>query len=212
MIFNLISAFPHFYVSFLETSLIKKSIESNILQFNLVDLKKFGLGKYKKIDDTPYGGGPGMVIRVDVVDRALKSIKDPGYKILLAPSGKKFTQNKSKKFSEMDTISLICGRYEGFDFRVNSLVDVVISVGDYITMGGEAPSLILIDSISRLIPGVLGDIKSTIEESHSEKYVIEPPIYTRPETYNNMQVPNILLSGDPKKIEDWKNKSGKLRK
>ncbi len=211
MTFNVLTAFPNFYTSFFETSLIKKAIESKVLNFNIIDFKDFGLGKFKKIDDTPYGGGPGMVIRVDIVDKALNTLDNKGYTVLLAPSGKRLTQSKVQELAKHENITLICGRYEGFDYRVTSLVDEVISVGDFITMGGEAPSLILIESISRLKKDVIGDIQSTVEESHSDKYESEPPIYTRPEVYKDLSVPKVLLSGNHKEIEVWKNKNGKLR-
>lgn len=205
MVFNLVTAFPDFYESFFKTSLIKKAIDKNLLTFNLVDLKDFGLGKFKKIDDTPYGGGPGMLIRVDVVDKALNSIKNKGKTVLLSPSGVTYKQEKAKQFSNLENITLVCGRYEGFDYRVTNLVDEIISIGDFITMGGEAPSLIIIESIVRLKKGVIGDIESTIEESFSDKYKIEPPLFTRPEIYQGVEVPKVLLSGNHKEIENWKD-------
>lgn len=212
MVFNLVTAFPHFYKSFLQTSLIKKAIDKKCISFNIVDLKSFGVGKYKKIDDTPYGGGNGMVIRVDVVDRALSSISNKGTVILMCPTGTQFTQKQASKLVKNATIiTIISGRFEGFDKRIYSLVDNVVSVGPYITMGGEAPSLILIESISRLVPGVIGNIKSTIEESHSLKYKKEYPLYTKPKKYNNNIVPSILLSGNHKEIEKWRFKNSKIK-
>lgn len=212
MVFNLVTAFPNFYTSFLQTSLIKKAIDKNFITFNVVDLKLFGKGRYKKIDDTPYGGGTGMVIRVDVVDQALKSITNKGTVILMCPTGTQFTQNYANRLAHNSkNITIISGRFEGFDKRVYSLVDKVISVGPYVTMGGEAPSLILIESISRLIPGVIGNINSTIEESFSNKYKKEYPLYTKPEVYNNSAVPSVLLSGNHKEIENWRIKNGRLK-
>ena len=211
MVFNLVTAYPKFYTSFLQTSLIKKAIDKKFIKFNLVDLKLFGKGRYKKIDDTPYGGGTGMVIRVDVVDQALNSITNKGTVILMCPTGAQFTQNYANRLARSsENITIISGRFEGFDKRVYSLVDKVISVGPYVTMGGEAPSLIIIESVSRLIPGVIGNINSTIEETFSNKYKKEYPLYTKPEVYNNSAVPSVLLSGNHKEIENWRIRNSKL--
>lgn len=212
MEFNIITVFPNFYDGFLKSSLIGKAIDKGLLKINIIDLKTFGIGNYNKVDDKPYGGGSGMVIRVDVVDRALKSIKNPGYKILFEANGKIFTQKTAQNLSaKHKNITLICGRFEGFDSRVKTLVDQSISVGKYITMGGEAPSIILIESISRLVPGVIGNKESTVEESYSKKYILEYPSYTKPRNYNGLEVPEVLLNGDHKKIEEWKNTMGKIR-
>ena len=213
MEFNIITVFPEFFDGFLKTSLIGKAISKKVLKINIIDLKKYGIGQYNKVDDTPYGGGAGMVIRVDVINEALKSIKNPGYKILLEASGKKYTQSTAKVLSQnYSAITLICGRFEGFDYRVKKLVDTSISVGNYVTMGGEAPATIIVESVSRLIPNVIGNLDSTIEESYSNKYLHEYPLYTKPRDFNNQKVPNVLLEGNHKKIEEWRNKKGKLKK
>ena len=206
MQFNLITAFPHFYNSFLETSLIKKAYENDILNFKIVDLKEFGIGKYKKIDDIPFGGGIGMVIRVDVIKRALESIEDTGYIIALSPSENLFTQEKASELSKKHSIiTLLCGRYEGFDERVFNYVHETISIGQYITMGGETPSLVLIESISRLVPNVLGKKESTEEESYTGNIFKEYPKYTKPVEFEGETVPEVLRSGNHKAILKWKD-------
>ncbi len=176
------------------------------------------MGKYKKVDDTPYGGGVGMVMRIDVVDAALQSFKPKAQSskpkvILLTPQGKLFNQKKAYSLSQYSNLLLICGHYEGFDERIRELVDFEISIGDYILTGGEIPAMILVDSISRLIPGVLGKEESLKEESFTKKAhglrlkaqsLLEYPQYTRPEKYKKWKVPKILLSGNHQKIADWR--------
>jgi len=206
---NIITPFPEFYDSFLKTSLIKKAIDNRVVEFNIIDLKKFGIGKYNKIDDKPYGGGVGMIIRVDVIEKAIESISSKGIKIALTPSGKVFNQKYAKELSIEKEITIISGRYEGFDERVYKLVDKKISIGEFITMGGEAPSLCIIEATVRLIPGVLGKIESTIEESFSTNIIKEYPQYTRPEKYKKLAVPKVLLSGNHKNIQEWRKSKSK---
>lgn len=214
--FNIVTAFPKFFDSFLQTSLIKKSIDKELLLFNIVDLKNFGIGNYNKIDDKPYSGGTGMVIRVDVVDKALSSLKNKGKVIALTPKGKLFKQEDAAVLQQycngtVNPLTILCGRYEGFDARVFDLADKLYSIGEFVTIGGEAPAMCLIESIIRLQKGILGDLESTTEESYSNKYYTEYPIYTRPEVYKGKSVPKVLLSGNHKEVEDWKNLSGVVK-
>lgn len=202
--YNIVTAFPELFDCFINTSLVKKGITNNVINVNLVDLKEFGIGKYKKMDSPPYGGGPGMVLRVDVVDKAVKSLKNPGTLVALSPKGKTFNQKTAVKLSTEKNITLLCGRYEGFDQRILDMCDMVISIGNYVTMGGEIPAQVIIESTSRLVPGVLGDLESTEQESFSDYSKKEYPIYTKPETYNKKSVPKVLLSGNHKLIKDWK--------
>ncbi|MBP7859534.1 tRNA (guanosine(37)-N1)-methyltransferase TrmD [Patescibacteria group bacterium] len=204
MIFNIVTAFPNFYDSFLETSLIKKAIDNEIISFNIVDIKKFGLGKYRQIDDRPYGGGCGMVLKVDVVASTLESIRNKGCVIALSPKGEMFNQKEAQSLSKLSSITLISSRYEGFDERVYSLCEKTISIGNYVTMGGEVPSLVLIEAISRLIPKVIQNKDSVKQESFSKGTEKEYPQYTKPLEFNGMKVPDILLSGNHKKIKEWR--------
>lgn len=205
MVINIISIFPEFYDSFLKTSLVKKAISKGVIKINLIDLKDFGVGKYNKVDAPNYSGGPGMVLKPEVVVNALESVVNKNaHNIAITPKGKIFNQDKAKDLSKVEEITIVCGRYEGFDERIFSFVDEKISLGEFITMGGEAPSLCIIESIIRLIPNVIGNIESVKNESHAKKGVLEEPIYTRPEEFRGLKVPEVLLSGDHKKITEWK--------
>lgn len=172
-------------------------------------MRDFATDKHRSVDDRPYGGGTGMVIRVDIVDRALQSIRRVFKKqktrvILLDPRAGIFTQKKAYSTLRFDHIILICGHYEGVDWRVTTLVDESISIGRYILTGGEIPALVVTDCIVRLLPNVLSKPDATVYESFSGHYLYEPPQYTRPKVYKKMRVPRVLLSGDPKKIAAWK--------
>lgn len=191
-----------------EESIIKRAQEKDLVQITIHDLRKWGLDDRRTVDDRPYGGGPGMVMRVDVVDSALKELKTKDSKvILLDAGGKTFNQEKAGKLSKLSHIILIAGHYEGVDHRVHEhLVDEVISIGDYVLTGGELPAMIIIDSIVRLIPGVVGKEASIVEESHSKPGYTEYPQYTRPEEYKGWKVPNVLLSGNHKEIKKWRDR------
>jgi tRNA (guanine37-N1)-methyltransferase len=151
-----------------------------------------------------------MLIRVDVIDKAIKDLKNEKSRIILTSAkGKKFTQQDAQRLAKYDNLIFICGHYEGFDERISKLVDEEISIGDYVLTGGELPTMVMIDATARLLPGVLGKDESSVCESHSEKDYIEYPQYTRPQEYEKMAVPEVLLSGDPKKIKDWLEKSSR---
>jgi len=217
MMITLVTLFPEMFKGPFEHSIVKNAINKNLAVVNYVNIRDFGMGKHKVVDDKPYGGGKGMIIRVDVLEKAIEKAKelyetnDKNRKIiLLEPVGKTFNQKKAAQFSKIKHLILICGHYEGFDARIKKYVDEVISIGDFISTGGEIPAMLIVDSVIRLIKGVLPE-NVTNEESFSRKVdygeiYLEYPQYTRPEVYNNLKVPNILLSGDHKKIANWREK------
>ncbi len=204
--FDVLTLFPQMFEGVLGTSILGRARVLGIVKIKLHDLRKWGRGRYQQVDDSPYGGGPGMVIRVDVVDKAIADIKSQILKIktiLLTPQGEKFTQREAQKLSKQSNLILICGHYEGFDERIRKLVDKEISIGDYVLTGGEIPAMVIIDAVSRLVPGVLGKIESLKNESFSNN-LLEYPQYTRPESYQGLKVPKILLSGHHAEIEKWR--------
>jgi len=213
MKFDVITLFPAMFKSYLGESIIKRAIKNKIIKINLHDLREFSKDKHKKVDDIPFGGGAGMLMTPQPLYDAIKFIKktNKGPVIFLSPAGKTFTQNLSEKFSKKyKEMILICGRYEGIDQRIIDLfVDMEISSGKYVLTGGELPAMIMIDSISRLIPNVLGKQESHEEESFSKllKGKKEYPQYTRPADFKGIKVPDILLSGNHKNIREWKNKN-----
>jgi len=195
---NFITLFPNFYEPFKNESITKRAIEKGILEVNVVDFRDFTTDKHNKVDDIVYGGGQGMLLMVEPIDRALETVK--GRKILLSPQGKRFTQEKALELSKLDEVTFVAGHYEGFDERVRSLVDEEISIGDYVLTGGEFPSMVIADSVVRLIPGVIK------EESHKndsfQNDLLDHPQYTRPREYKGMKVPEVLLNGNHKLIDE----------
>jgi tRNA (guanine37-N1)-methyltransferase len=195
-------------------SIIQRARDEGLLDIRVHDLRDYSLNKHKKVDDTPFGGGVGMVMNVEPIARAIAAIKKevPDTRtILLSPGGRPFDQEKARELSGLSSLTLICGRYEGIDDRVRlHYVDEEISIGDYVLTGGELPAMVLVEAISRLVPGVLGDPESVVEESFSND-LLEYPQYTRPQDYEGFKVPEILVSGDPKKIRDWQ-KAQSLKK
>ena len=212
MKFDVLTLFPEMFEA-IKQSIIGKAIEKNIIDINLVNIRDFSKDKHNKVDDTPYGGGAGMVIRPDVVYDAYNSVKSEDAKVIyLSPQGKVLNQNKVKELSKEKHLILLCGHYEGIDQRViDEIVDEEISIGDYVLTGGELPSMVLIDSISRYVEGVLNK-ESIIEESFSEN-LLEYPQYTRPEIFLEKKVPEVLLSGHHENIRKWrKEKSLEITK
>jgi tRNA (guanine37-N1)-methyltransferase len=204
-LFNIITLFPDFFYSPLKTSLLGKAIDSQIIKVNLVDLKSFSSDKFHRCDDSPYGGGSGMVLEPEPVFRAVESVKKAGTKVILtSASGILLTQALVRELSREEDISIICGRYEGVDQRViDRYVDYEISVGDYIISGGEYAALVIIDSIARYVPGFMSNPESLTEESFQSN-LLEYPQYTRPAEIEGCEVPAVLLSGDHKKIQEWR--------
>jgi tRNA (guanine37-N1)-methyltransferase len=209
--FDVLSIFPEMLISPLSFSLLKKAQEKGLLSINLHDIRNWAEDKHKMTDDAPYGGGCGMVMKVEPVEKALAAVKvstDDSLVVLMTPQGETFNQTIAAELAGKKQVIIICGRYEGFDERIREhLADREISIGDYILTGGELPALVLIDAVSRLIPGVLGNEESTVSESFSSG-VLEYPQYTRPAEYKGWKVPDVLVSGNHAEIELWrKNKS-----
>ena len=203
MRFDILTLFPEMFKT-LNQSVIGKAIEKELININIINIRDFSKDKHKKVDDTPYGGGAGMVIKPDVVYDAYKSVEDKNAKVIyLSPQGKTLTQEKVKSLSKEKHIILLCGHYEGIDQRVlEKIVDEEISIGDYVVTGGELPAMILIDSVSRYTEGVISS-ESRKEESFSNR-LLEYPQYTRPEIFEGVKVPEILVSGHHANIEKWR--------
>ena len=216
MKFQILSIFPHIFDSYLNESILKRATDKKAASFKIHNLRDWTSDKHKTVDDTPYGGGAGMLMKIEPLYKALEDIKKQSKKVnpkkrkilLMSAGGKKWTQALAQKYSKLEEIIFVCGRYEGVDARIKKFIDEEISVGDYVLTGGELPALTIIDSITRLLPGVLGNDQSIIEESHSEDGLLEYPQYTRPEIFTakgkKYPVPKILLSGDHKKIKAWR--------
>jgi tRNA (guanine37-N1)-methyltransferase len=208
--FDIITIFPGMFDSPLNESLLKKARDAGLLGFRTHDLREYSSNKHRKVDDYPFGGGVGMVMNVEPIDRAVEAVKRdrPGARtILLSPAGRPFDQKKAWELSREENIILVCGRYEGVDERVRLLcVDEELSIGDYVLAGGEVAALVVIEAVSRLVPGVLGDENSVVEESFSAP-MLEYPQYTRPREFKGHEVPEVLVSGDPKKIREWQRRA-----
>ena len=203
MRFDVLTLFPEMYAP-LKESILKRAQENGKIEINIVNIRDFSKDKHQKVDDTPYGGGAGMIIRPDVVYDAYKSLENDNAKVIyLTPQGKTLNQEKVIELSKEDNLILLCGHYEGIDQRViDEIVDEEISIGDYILTGGELPSMVLIDSISRNIEGVLNK-ESIIDESFNNN-LLEYPQYTRPEVFLNKKVPEVLISGHHENINKWR--------
>lgn len=203
MKFDVLTLFPEMFES-VKQSILGRAIEKELIELNLVNIRDFSKNKHKKVDDTPYGGGAGMVIRPDVVYDAYKSVYEKDAKVIyLTPQGKTLNQKKVEDLSKEKHLILLCGHYEGIDQRViDKIVDEEISIGDYVLTGGEIPAMVLIDSVSRYVEGVLNQ-ESIKEESFSED-LLEYPQYTRPEIFEGAKVPEVLLSGHHLNIENWR--------
>jgi len=215
MTFHIITIFPNIFNSYFSESIIKRVQNKKVVKIKIYDLRRWAKGKHRQVDDRPYGGGAGMVLMAEPIIKALRVLKlevrSKKLKvILLSAKGKKWTQAMAQRYAKLDNIILICGRYEGVDERVKKFVDEEISVGDYILTGGEIPAMVIVDSLTRLLPGALGNSNSAKFESHSQAGILEHPQYTRPEVLETdgkkYKVPKVLLSGDHKKIEEWRDK------
>ena len=201
--FNIITLFPKLIEQWLETGIIAKAHENELFDISTTDLREFGIGDYRQVDDAPYGGGPGMVLMSEPIDKAILSSKSD-INIFLTPSGKQLDEDLISKLHSYSSANIICGRYEGFDQRVIDLnADYQISIGQTVVSGGEVPALFLLEAMIRKIPGTLGNSESLLTESFTDG-ILDHPVYTRPEVYKDMEVPSVLLSGNHQKIEDWK--------
>ena len=211
MQFDIITIFPNIFDSYFKESLIKKAIDKKLLKINIHNLRDFSIDKRKTVDDRPYGGGLGMVLMIEPIFNALKKIKKKKSKVILfTPRGKAFNQKRANQLKKYDQIILICGRYEGVDERINKLINEEISIGEYDLMGGELPAMIVIETIARLIPNVIGKEELLKQRITKNGGFIEYPQYTRPEIFNKWKVPNVLLSGNHKEIQSWRDKRKKV--
>ena len=201
---DILTLFPNMFESVFNESIIKRAKDNNLVEINIIDFREYSKDPHKKVDDTPFGGGAGMVLTCQPIFDAVKALKKENSKvILLTPSGKQFKQKMAYDLSKEKHLIIICGHYEGFDERIRTLADIEISIGDYILTGGEIASCVLVDSIIRLIPGVINE-ESHLNDSFNGSYLLDYPTYTKPRVYENMEVPEVLVSGDHKKIEEWR--------
>jgi len=205
---QVITLFPEMFDGVLNTSMMWKAQKENAVSFSTINLREFGLGPRKQVDDTPYGGGDGMLLKPEPLFAAIELAKqhDPSAKVfLMTPRGQRWRQALAKKWADEESgLIFVCGRYEGYDERIIALVDEQVSVGDYVLTGGELPAMTIIDSVTRLIPGVLGGEMSAEIESFSDGKTLEFPQYTRPEEFRGMKVPEVLLSGNHAAIAKWR--------
>ena len=203
MKFDVLTLFPEMFEP-LKQSIIKRAAEKNLIEINMIDIRDFSEDKHNKVDDTPYGGGAGMLMKPDVVDRAYNSVKDEAAKVIyLSPQGKQLNQDIVNRLSKENHLILLCGHYEGIDQRViDKIVDEEISIGDYVLTGGEIPAMALIDSVSRYVDGVL--TKGSLENESFANGLLEYPQYTRPEVFDGVRVPDVLLSGHHENIRKWR--------
>ena len=213
---QIITLFPEMFEGVLNTSMLRKAQEQKLVDYKLINLRDFGIGPRRQVDDTPYGGGDGMVLRPEPLFEAVETAQedDPDAQVLLmTPRGQTFNQEMAREFAATEAgLIIICGRYEGYDERITTLVDKQISIGGYVLTGGELPAMVIADAVTRLIPGVLGGETSAAKESFAANGAIEHPHYTRPEEFRGLKVPNVLLSGNHSKIEDWRHRQKKSPK
>lgn len=213
--FQVITLFPEMFTGVFGSSMMWKAQNVELVELSTIDLREFGLGPRKTVDDTPYGGGDGMLLKPEPLFAAVEAAKakDPSAKVLLmTPRGERWKQSTAQSYADSDTgFIFICGRYEGYDERIVSLVDSSLSVGDYVLTGGELPAMTIIDSIVRLIPGVLGGESSALIESFSDDETLEFPQYTRPEEFRGMKVPDVLLSGHHGEIAKWRKQQSQKK-
>ena len=213
MKFDVITIFPDILDSYFKESILGRAVKNKKAKIKFHDLRKWTKDRHRTVDDTPYGGGAGMVMKVKPVYRAVKAIKKKNKKtrvILLSARGETFNQQKAQKYLDYDQLILICGRYEGVDQRVADYIcDEEVSIGQYVLTGGELGAAVIIDSVARLIPGILGNQDSLAEESFIKENIAEYPQYTKPEVFNNWKAPSVLLSGNHQKIKQWRKENKK---
>jgi tRNA (guanine37-N1)-methyltransferase len=214
--FDVLTLFPEIFQGYLTQSLLKLALDKGLVEIHLWNIRDWARGKHRSVDDRPFGGGPGMVIMPEPVYDAVEAIRplaaDPGELILLTPAGRRLDQALVKELAGLRRLLLLCGRYEGFDERIREgLRPREISIGDFVCNGGEVPAMVVIDTVVRYVPGVLGDPESLTEESHSEAGRLEYPQYTRPRVFRGMAVPEILLSGDHQAVARWRRQMSEAR-
>jgi tRNA (guanine37-N1)-methyltransferase len=216
MRFDVLTLFPEIFQGYLTQSILKLALDKGIVTLNLWNIRDWAKGKHKSVDDRPFGGGPGMVLMPEPVFDAVEAVQqkapEPGLLIMLTPSGERLTQSVVRDLAGQSRILLLCGRYEGFDERIRlGLQPREISVGDFICNGGEVPAMVVIDTVIRYVPGVLGDADSVKEESHSDPGRIEYPQYTRPREFRGMAVPEVLVSGNHQEVARWRQDQSEAR-
>jgi tRNA (guanine37-N1)-methyltransferase len=206
---SILTLFPEMFQGPFNYSIVKRAVDKGLINLNFVNIRDYGIGKHHLVDDKPYGGGNGMILKVDVINSAIKKAKDKKLKngeeriILLSAKGKTYEQSLAKKYAKLKHLIIICGHYEGIDERILNFVDEEVSIGDYILTGGEIPAMIIADSVSRLVKGV---IREGSAENESFTPFLEYPQFTKPQQYKNFPVPEILLSGNHKQIDSWRKK------
>ena len=216
MRFDVLTLFPGIFESYVHQSLLEDAIQAGLVQVHAWNIRDWTQDKHQRVDDRPFGGGPGMVIApqpvVDCVAAVQAKAETPGKLVMLTPAGERLTQRCVEKLAQEPRLLLLCGRYEGFDDRIRQLLKPwEISVGDFVCNGGEVPAMVVIDTVIRLIPGVLGDQASAEDESHSEEGRLEYPQYTRPRVFRGLEVPEILLSGNHQAVAKWRREQSELR-
>ena len=203
---DILTLFPKMFTGFLEESIIKRAIEKNLVEINIIDFREFSKLSNHQVDDTPYGGGSGMVLRCEPLVDAIESVRGEDSKvILMCPQGVPYKEAKAKELSTRKHLILVCGHYEGFDERIRKFVDEEISIGDYVLTGGELPSMVISDSVIRLLPGVIKE--DSWEEDSFSNGLLDYPTYTKPQEFRGLKVPDVLISGDHKKIEEWRKEA-----
>lgn len=215
---TVLTLFPKLFQPLISTSILDRAVDKKLVEFELVDLRQFGEGKHKSIDDRPFGGGPGMIFRADVLARAWEDITQKSASkpltILTSASGVTYKQSTAEELSKLEHILIICGHYEGVDQRfIDKYVDAEISIGDYVLTGGEIPAMVIMDSVTRLLPGALKKEEATLEESFSSASgrLLEYPQYTRPEDFAGLKMPEVLLSGNHQEIKKWRREKSLQR-
>jgi tRNA (guanine37-N1)-methyltransferase len=216
MRFDVLTLFPGLFSGYLGESLVSKAIERNLIDVQLHDFRKWTLDRHNKVDDRPYGGGPGMVIMADPVVRCVEELQregPPAHLVLLTPQGKRFSQTTVERLAKLPRLMLLCGRYEGFDQRVTDVLEPEeLSLGDFVLNGGEVAAMAVIDAVMRLIPGTLGDEESHVDDSFSSgNRGLEYPHYTRPAEYRGLKVPEVLLSGNHQRVRQWRKEQSEER-
>ncbi|MCS6865399.1 MAG: tRNA (guanosine(37)-N1)-methyltransferase TrmD [Gemmataceae bacterium] len=214
--FDVLTLFPGIFTSYLQHSILEDAITAGLVQVHTWNIRDWTHNKHHRVDDRPYGGGPGMILAaqpvVDCAEAVQAMAEPPGRIILLTPAGERLTQRIVEQLAQEPRLLLLCGRYEGFDDRIRQLLNPwEISIGDFICNGGEVPAMVIIDSVIRLIPGVLGEQASIVDESHSELGCLEYPQYTRPRVFRGLAVPEVLLSGNHQAVAQWRKEQSELR-
>ncbi|MFQ3592680.1 MAG: tRNA (guanosine(37)-N1)-methyltransferase TrmD [Gemmataceae bacterium] len=215
MRFDVLTLFPEIFSGYLSQSLLKLAIDKGLVSIHTWDIRNWATGKHQSVDDRPFGGGPGMVLMCEPVVACVEAVQaqaEPGLLVMLTPTGQRLTQPLVKQLAQHPRLLLLCGRYEGFDERIRQLLRPrEISIGDFICNGGEVPAMVVIDTVVRYVPGVLGDPDSLVEESHNDPGRLEYPQYTRPRVFRGLEVPEVLLSGNHQAVARWREEQSRLR-